>query len=78
VHEDTGRLCATGYSMSQEKFMRPEEFVFGAYETHQRSLRWIEQEAGVSLGALQKADHFKETEGVEAGALQDFQQIRFI
>jgi endonuclease G len=78
VHEDTGTLCATGYSMSQEKFMRPEEFVFGAYETHQRSLRWIEQEAGVSLGALQKADHFKETEGVEAGALQDFQQIRFI
>ncbi len=77
VHEATGQLSATGYSMSQEKFLRPEEFVFGAYETHQRSLGWIEQETGLSFGALKNADRFKEPEGVSS-ALQDFRQIQFV
>ncbi len=77
VHEQTGKLCATGYSISQERFLKPDEFVFGAFETYQRPLRWIAQETGLSFGALARADRFKPPEGVSAGALQDFQQIRF-
>jgi endonuclease G len=78
VHDGTGKLSVTGYSISQEKYLRPEEFVFGAYETHQRALHWIEQEAGVSFGALKKADRFKAPESVDAGALQRFEQIQFV
>ncbi|MFP3589080.1 DNA/RNA non-specific endonuclease, partial [Paraburkholderia sp. SIMBA_055] len=30
IHDDTGQLCATGYEMSQEHSLPPEdEFVFG-------------------------------------------------
>jgi endonuclease G len=80
VHEQTGRLCATGYSISQEKYLKPDEFVFGAFETHQRPLRWIEGETGLSFGTLTKADGFKASEGVNAGdaPLQDFSQIVFV
>jgi endonuclease G len=78
VHDTTGKLCATGYSISQEDFLKPDEFVFGAYETHQRPLHWIEQEAGVSFGALKKADHFKENESAGAGVLRRFEEIQFV
>ena len=52
--------------------------MFGAYETHQRSLSWIEQMTGLSFGALKKADRFKAPEGVDAGALNRFEQIQFV
>jgi endonuclease G len=75
-HDQTGELCATGYSLSQEDFLREEEFVFGQHKTTQRALSWIEQQAGVSFGSLTALDRFGEEEGVEA-PLTDFSQIRF-
>lgn len=78
VHEQTGKLCATGYSISQEKYLKPDEFVFGAFETYQQPLRWIEQETGLSFGTLTRVDGFKAREGVASAApLQDFSQIEF-
>ncbi|WP_280141518.1 DNA/RNA non-specific endonuclease [Gordonia westfalica] len=52
IHDETGQLCATGYTMSQRDFLHAEEFVFGAHKTAQRSIRSIEQRTGLSLGPL--------------------------
>lgn len=65
VHDRTGQLSATGYSMSQASFLGEEEFVFGRYETHQRSLGWIESHAGASFGPLRAHDRFREEEGLD-------------
>lgn len=74
VHDQTGELTATGYVASQDEQMQ--EFVFGDYDTWQRSVEWIEETAGVSFGDLTKHDPL--IRGVEAldAPLSDFQQIR--
>lgn len=77
IHEKTGKLSATGYSISQEKFLMEEEFVFGAYETHQRSLSWIEQKAGISFGNLTAVDRFQDSEEAVEAPLANLRQIRF-
>ncbi|MFM9957274.1 MAG: DNA/RNA non-specific endonuclease [Phycisphaerales bacterium] len=66
IHDDTGKLSATGYSISQNEHLEAPEFVFGKFKTFQRSLPWIEQRTGLTFGPLTKADRFKEPEsGVE-------------
>ncbi|MEO8035807.1 MAG: DNA/RNA non-specific endonuclease, partial [Acidobacteriota bacterium] len=77
VHDETGKLCATGYSISQEKFLSETEFVFGAYDTHQRSLKWIEQQTGLSFGRATGLDLFGDVEEASPRPLRDFRQIRF-
>lgn len=78
VHDGTGKLSATGYSISQEKFLSQDEFVFGAYDTHQRSLKWIESKAGISFGALTSLDLFEDADESAPRPLRDFRQIRFV
>jgi endonuclease G, mitochondrial len=78
IHDATGKLSATGYSISQEKFLSEDEFVFGAYDTHQRSLRWIEQNAGVSFGKLTAHDLFEDAQEGFEKPLRNFSQIRFL
>ena len=79
IHDDTGKLCATGYEMNQESTLEPEEeFVFGQHETAQVSIASIEQETGISFGPLAAVDPFEDLEGVEPPALTDFRQIRFV
>jgi endonuclease G len=61
VHDDTGKLCATGYRMSQEEELPAREFVYGEYtagngETTQVSLAEIERDAGLSFGKLTGLD----------------------
>ncbi len=77
IHDETGELSATGYSMSQASFLAEEELVFGAHETFQRSLAWIEDRAGVSFGALTDTDLFDTVEEALPTPLRDFRQIRF-
>jgi endonuclease G len=78
IHDGTEKLTATGYSISQVDQMREEEFVFGAYDTYQRSLSWIEEKAGISFGSLTGRDPLaREVEALSA-VLVDFDQIRFI
>ncbi|MDP9696675.1 UNVERIFIED_ORG: endonuclease G [Arthrobacter globiformis] len=77
IHDDTGELCATGYTMSQEDFLREEEFVFGQHKTAQRSIASIEQRTGLSFGPLTALDPIEETES-PASELTDVRQIRFI
>jgi endonuclease G len=77
VHDETGELCATGYTMSQKAFIQEEEFVFGQHETTQASIAAIESETGLSFGPLAALDPFEGQESV-ARPLLDFRQIRFV
>jgi endonuclease G len=77
VHDKTSKLSATGYSISQIDYIREEEFVYGAYETYQQPLSWIQQKAGVSFGGLTELDPLaRATEAIPA-PLVGFDQIQF-
>jgi len=78
IHDETGQLSATGYTMSQRKFLEPEEFVFGQHETNQTSIREIEQRAGIAFGELSKVDPFRKTPESFAAPLLDPSQIKFV
>ena len=63
IHDETGKLCATGYEMNQEKALQPEEeFVFGAFTSPQLgiatqvSIRSIEARSGINFGKLASVD----------------------
>ena len=91
IHDDTGELCATGYEMSQEQSLPPEdEFIFGAFSSPQLGIATqvpissIERQSGISFGPLAGLDPLAaEDEGlVEAAArlapLEALAQIRFL
>ena len=56
IHDDTGKLTATGYMMSQEDFIPDVEFVFGEFRTAQVSIASIEKKTGLSFGKLTGLD----------------------
>ena len=79
IHDETGELTATGYTMSQEAFLSEQEFVFGQHETAQVPISSIEEQAGISFGDLASRDPLAgEVEEALSGALTDFRQIRFV
>jgi endonuclease G, mitochondrial len=77
IHDETGALCATGYSMSQQDFLSEDEFVFGKHKTTQCSISSIEQRSGLSFGNLADLDPFEDLEGI-APELRSVEQIQFI
>ena len=74
IHDETEELTATGYSASQDEQLP--EFVFGSYDTWQRSLSWIEDKAGISFGALTARDALRPAEEGLDTPLTGFEQIR--
>jgi endonuclease G, mitochondrial len=89
IHDDTGKLSATGYEMNQESTLEPEEeFVFGQFVSPQLrvatqvSIRSIEARSGISFGRLASVDPLAGgEEGVGEGlkiALEALEQIRFV
>jgi endonuclease G len=89
IHDDTGRLCATGHEMNQEQSLQPEEeFVFGAFTSPQLGtatqvpIRSIERRTGIRFGKLASFDPLAgDEESVDGGPrapLQTLEQIRFI
>jgi len=77
IHDETRELCATGYTMSQQDFLRDDEFVFGKHQTAQARIEGIEQRAGLSFGPLAALDPFDgDQEGV-GSLLTDPAQIIF-
>jgi len=89
IHDDTGKLCATGYEMNQESTLEPEEeFVFGQFVSPQLrvatqvSIRSIEARSGISFGRLASVDPLAGgEEGVGEGSkitLEALEQIRFV
>lgn len=77
IHDETGELCATGYSISQKTFLPEEEFIFGQHKTTQKKISWIEGQTGLSFGDLSSLDPLNtDTEALEH-SLDDLDQIRF-
>lgn len=88
IHDDTGKLCATGYEMDQSANMpRAEEFVFGDFvsghtsRSTQTSIRGIELRSGISFGRLADVDPLgNQHESLWSAPLPlgQFEQIRFV
>jgi endonuclease G len=90
IHDETGKLCATGYEMNQESTLQPEEeFVFGAFTSPQLSvatqvsIRSIEARSGLSFGNLASVDPLAgSAEGLGDDGprppLQMLEEIRFV
>jgi endonuclease G len=85
IHDETGKLCATGYHMNQESTLQPEEeFVFGAFTSPQLQvatqvpIRTIESRSGISFGRLAGFDPLAGGEEAVPGALMALEQIRFV
>jgi len=77
VHDETGKLCATGYTMSQESFLDPSEFVFGEHESRQTRIATIERRTGLSFGPLAALDPLRGDEAPRV-VLRDLEQVRFL
>jgi endonuclease G, mitochondrial len=77
IHDDTKKLCATGYTVSQEGFLSNEEFVFGQFNTYQVAIKTIERRTGLKFGSLSTIDPIKGEEAAPS-ALAVVGDIRFI
>ena len=77
IHDETRKLTATGYRMSQENDLPHEEFVFGDFDgTHQIQLAEIERLTGRSGGALTTRDPRHGLEAISQ-PIMALEQIRF-
>jgi DNA/RNA endonuclease G (NUC1)/V8-like Glu-specific endopeptidase len=56
IREDTGKMSATGYVLTQKDMISGLEFAFGKFRTFQVSLRTIERMTGLDFGKLKDAD----------------------
>lgn len=78
VHDETRKLCATGYQMTQESTLPPgEEFIFGGFTSPQLKvatqvpIRTIEARSGIDFGHLTDVDPLAgQEEAVGLGALR--------
>ena len=87
IHDETGKLCATGYEMSQEDNLprTEEEFVFGDFVSNyvnrsvQVSIASIERRSGLKFGRLAGIDPLASDEEAIAAPrrLDRLEQIRF-
>jgi endonuclease G len=78
IHDETKKLCATGYTMSQENFLRSDEFVYGEFLTYQTPIRVIEKKAGLKFSKLAEVDPLKDEifESINS-PIQSVRQIRY-
>jgi endonuclease G, mitochondrial len=78
VHDETKKLTATGYILSQENDIPHEEFVFGDFDgTRQVQIRTIERRTGLSFGAIARRDPKRGEEAIPQ-PLSALEQIRFV
>lgn len=84
VHDQTGKLCATGYEMSQENNLEPREYVFGDFVSPQLNISTqvpiatIEARAGLSFNGLAAVDPLSsEAASWALGPLLFPERIRF-
>jgi endonuclease G len=84
IHDKTGKLTATGYTLSQKDFLREEEFVFGEHGMAQVPIAEIEAETGFSFGDLASLDPLNTAteafpgDAGERAPLRDLSAIRFV
>lgn len=75
IHDDTGELCATGYTQSQKDHIVDTEIVFGPFETYQTRIADIASRAGLSFGRLAKVDAYVPPEGLGPRPISGAQDI---
>jgi endonuclease G, mitochondrial len=90
IHDETGKLCATGYEMNQEQTIQAEqEFVFGGFTSPQLgtatqvSIRSIQARSGIDFGNLAALDPLAGEEETISDVeprppLLALEQIRFV
>ncbi len=76
IHDETGKLCATAYTVSQADYLTNEEFVYGEFKTYQVSIKSIENKTGIDFGKLATADPKKGEEALST-ALMNVEDIVF-
>lgn len=77
IHDETGRLSATGYMISQQTHLPEAEFVYGSFGTAQVSIHTIEAKTGLSFGHLAAADPMKDELEAPQLLLLDSSRIRY-
>ncbi len=70
IHDKTKKLCASGYTMSQDDFLRDEEFVFGKHTTSQTRIADIERRRGPVVRPALEARSI-EARGARVGGAAD-------
>jgi endonuclease G len=78
IHDHTGKLSATGYTMSQEALLPEAEFVFGQFRTYQESIGVIEEETGLNFGKLASLDPYRIRPEGPATPLLSIEQVRWV
>ena len=89
IHDQTGKLCATGYEMNQENTLQPEEeFVFGFFTSPQLGIatqvpiRLIEERSGIKFGNLASVDPLANDEESMGGGFRSpllaLEQVMFL
>jgi endonuclease G len=78
IHDDTSKLCATGYTMSQQAMLPEREFVFGQFRTYQESIAVIEEDTGLDFGKLADLDAYRVRPEGPATPLLSMEQIRWV
>ena len=78
IHDDTRKLCATGYTLSQEGFLAQRGVRVRSHKTSQTRIAAIEQKAGLSFGRLTALDPFSDDQESVATELTDPSQIQFL
>lgn len=76
IHDNTRKLCATGYTVSQADYLTNEEFVYGEFKTYQVSIRSLETKTGITFGKLVEIDPAKGEEAIST-PLSTVEEIRF-
>ena len=76
IHDDTRKLCATGYTVSQADYLRNEEFVFGEFKTYQVAIKSLQAKTGIDFGNLANVDPKKGEEGITI-ALASVDDVKF-
>ncbi|SEB04163.1 DNA/RNA non-specific endonuclease [Pedobacter hartonius] len=77
IHDETKMLTATGYTISQQDYFSPQEFIYGPLKTYQVSISTIEERTGLKFGNLSSVDPIKGQQLINL-ALGSVQDIRFI
>ena len=77
IHDQTRKLTATGYMISQRDMLPGVEFVFGRFQTYQTPIAEIESLTGLSFGKLKDVDPMRVVEEAPPVPLRSPDQIRF-
>ncbi|HEY9377533.1 MAG TPA: DNA/RNA non-specific endonuclease, partial [Jiangellaceae bacterium] len=75
VDDETGRLSATAYVVSQRDFMDDLEFAFGPFMTYQVPIATVEEQIDLDFGNLKDFDPLAQTEGSPVRRLQSLADI---